>query len=101
MHEQERAEFLRLRPEDVVLWIGEVLRARPTGGDAAALEALTLDAILERCRREIGELQRHRRHSEEPIRILRHHRSGAFVLCLDDLGREPAILNGIPEGALL
>src|SRR5262245_1381326 len=101
MHEEERAELLCLRPEDVVFGIREVLRTCPAGGDARALEAKTLDAVLERFRREIGELQRHRRHPDEAVRVLRDDRGGAFILRLDDLAREAAILNAIPERTLL
>ena len=66
-------------------------RAGPAGGNAAALEAKALDAVLERLRREIGELQRHRGHADEAVRILRHDRGRAFVLRLDDVAGEPAI----------
>ena len=101
MHEQERTELLCLRPEHVVLGVREVLRPGPPGGNAAALESETLDAVFERLRCEVGKLQRHRRHADEAIRILRDDGGRPVVLRLDDGARELAVLDGVPPCALL
>ena len=57
------------------------------------------DAVLELLRRQVGKLQRHRRHGHEAIRVRRHPLRQPLVLRLDDAAREVAV-GGVPPVAV-
>jgi hypothetical protein len=96
MNENNRAEFLRFRPERMKLRVGEFL-AGDAAADGGAAQPVSLHRTLELLRGEIGELKGDGRKRREPIGMRRNEFGEGVVLNVDDLRREVAI-DGVPVG---
>ena len=95
MHHDEGSEFGCLRPERVVLRQREIL-AVDVAADRCAAQPQPLHAVLELRRGLFGMLQRHRRHRDEPIGVLRHPLGEALVLRSHDPICQVTIRGGVP-----
>ena len=97
MDEDEDAERLCFGPE----WVERRVRdfhAGHVAADADTTEPKLSNRMLDLIGSEIRKLQRSCREGDEPVRIARAGLRQPLVLDLDHLGREIAVLDGIPVG---
>src|SRR5213594_227758 len=69
MHEQQDPQLLRLCPERIELTIGDLLTF-DASSDGGAAQSQFVDGFVQLVGRQIRMLQRHRRHSDKPARML-------------------------------
>src|SRR5207237_8360116 len=96
VHEHERAELLRLRPEGIEFRRRELL-AFDAAADGRAAQPELLDPVFELLGREIGELERNGREAREPIGMRRAPCGQLLVLDGHNLACELAVRR-VPEG---
>src|SRR4051794_5711693 len=99
MNEQHSPEFFGLGPDRVQFGIREFLSG-DAAADRGAAQPLFFHRGFELLDGEIGELQRQRGESGEPVGFRRAEFGELFVLYPDDLGGQVAIL-AIPEWGLI
>ena len=87
VHEEHDAELLRLGPERIELAIGQ-LHALDAAADRGAAHAELLHRVIELLGRELGMLQRQRRHPDEAIGMLGAPLRDALVLQRDEVARQ-------------
>ena len=90
VHEQQHAQLLRLRPERIELAVGQLLPF-DAAADGGAAQAELSDRLVQLIGREVGMLQRQRRHPDEAIGVLGAPLRDLFVLERDEIARQRAI----------
>src|SRR5207247_7762310 len=95
MHEHQRAELLRLRPERIEFRQRQLL-AFHAAADGGAPQPELPDPVSELLGREVRKMQRHRREPDVSIGMRRTPRRELLVLDLDNLARELAVRR-VPE----
>ena len=95
MHENHDPELFRLCPEWIELAIRQFL-ALAAASDRGPTKAQPPDRFIQLIGRQIGVLQRNRRHAHKSVRMRRAPLRDFFVLQLDDVARQAALCRVSP-----